>query len=64
MFLKFASEYAATPVARARVATAQAERQQREELEVFTAAEPVEISDAVELDVDEADFEAVDEVDD
>lgn len=43
--LKFAAEYAATPVARARVATAQSAQAQQRELESFISAEPLEIDD-------------------
>jgi P27 family predicted phage terminase small subunit len=43
-------EYAATPVARARIATAKAERDQRREFVEIVDAEPVEIDDVVEID--------------
>jgi P27 family predicted phage terminase small subunit len=51
--LKFAAEYAATPVARARVATAAAARRQQDEFEEITAGEASEIDVAAEIDDDE-----------
>jgi P27 family predicted phage terminase small subunit len=50
--VKFAAEYAATPVARARVATAQAARKQQEEFEEIVGGDAIEL-DAEELDGDD-----------
>jgi P27 family predicted phage terminase small subunit len=50
--MKFCAEYAATPVARARIATAQAQRQQQQEFDAIVDAEPIEIDDPSEIDGD------------
>jgi P27 family predicted phage terminase small subunit len=52
MVLKLAAEYAATPVARARIATAQMQREQQREFEEIVDAAPIEIDDPAEVDGD------------
>ena len=53
LLLRFAAEYAATPVARARVAAARDARKEQYELDQLTSGGAVEIGDVVDLDAEE-----------